>query len=36
MLNRGEPVAPWRCRMKYAPGAWNCGAPNIITLGSVI
>ena len=29
LKDRGEPVAPWRCSMKYAPGVWNCGAPNV-------
>ena len=28
LKDRAEPVAPWQCIVKYAPGAWNCGGPN--------
>ena len=28
LKDRGEPVAPWRCIVKYVPGAQNCGGPN--------
>ena len=28
LKDRGEPVAPWQCGLKYAPVGWNCGAPN--------
>ena len=28
LKDRGEPVAPWQRSVKYAHGAWNCGAPN--------
>ena len=29
LKDNGEPVAPWRCGLKYAPGECNCDAPNI-------
>ena len=32
LKDRGEPVAPWQCRMKYAPGAWNCDAQNSVII----
>ena len=28
LKDRREPVAPWQCGLKYAPGEWNCGALN--------
>ena len=28
LKDRADPVAPLRCIVKYAPGAWNCGGPN--------
>ena len=26
LKDRGEPVAPLRCGLKYAPGGWDCAA----------
>ena len=34
LKDRGEPVAPWRCVLKYAPRAWNCGGPNSLNLST--
>ena len=34
LKDRPETFAPLWCIVKYAPGAWNCGAPNTFVLTS--
>ena len=31
LKDKGEPVRPWRCGLKYVPVGWDCDSAYMIT-----